>query len=117
MDEGAFGLSVGLEYPLGAARHDRRAGQRSPRRPARRGGLFAIHTRDRDFRAVEAFDEAFAVAERSGAAVPDLAHPPRAGARPTARCADVARADRPGAGGRASTSPATSTPASTGSPS
>src|SRR4029079_10279952 len=58
MDAGAFGLSSGLEYPLGA-RATTAELIRLAKAVARRDGLYAIHTRDRDFRAVEAFDEAF----------------------------------------------------------
>jgi N-acyl-D-aspartate/D-glutamate deacylase len=81
MDAGAFGLSSGLEYPLGMSCSTdelvalaRVAGQR--------GGFYAIHTRDRDFRANEAFDEAFEVGRR--AEVPlQISHlTPRYGAPP-----------------------------------
>ena len=114
MDEGAFGLSSGLEYPLGAAATTDELVALATE-TGRRGGLYAIHTRDRDFHAVEAFDEAFAVAEQSGARVPDLAHrAPRRRAAGRALADALERIDR--ARDRpASTSPATSTPASTGS--
>lgn len=83
MDAGAFGLSSGLEYPLGTSCTTdelvalaRRAGQR--------GGFYAIHTRDRDFEAVSAFDEAFDVGHR--AEVPlQISHlTPRYGSPPDA---------------------------------
>ncbi len=64
LDAGAFGLSTGLEYPA-----ERTA---SPdeitalcRVVARRGGLYATHTRNRDVQAVESIAEAIAVAERA----------------------------------------------------
>jgi N-acyl-D-aspartate/D-glutamate deacylase len=79
MDAGAFGLSSGLEYPLGArATTDELI--LLAETVARRSGLYAIHTRDRDFKAVEAFDEAFAIAERSGAATQISHIAPRRGA-------------------------------------
>jgi N-acyl-D-amino-acid deacylase len=98
MDEGAFGLSAGLEYPLGAGATTNElvllAGT-----VARRGGLFAIHTRDRDFHAAEAFDEAFGIAERSGVALQISHIAPRRGA-PAGSLVDVlARIDRSRSGG------------------
>ena len=115
MDAGAFGLSSGLEYPLGAAVDDRRAGPpRDDHRASRR--LFALHTRDRDFRAVEAFDEAFEIAERSGTPLQISHIAPRRGA-PDGALVDVLDADRSGARGRARRRRATSTPGSTASPS
>ncbi len=87
-DAGAFGLSSGLEYPLGArATTDELVAPRLGRRAAAMAS-YAIHTRDRDFRAVEAFDEAFAVAERSGAALQISHIAPRRGA-PDGALADV----------------------------
>ena len=79
-DDGAFGLSSGLEYPLGAARDDRRNGRPSVEAAARRSGLYAFHTRDRDFHAVEAFDEAFNIAETTGVAFQISHIAPRRGA-------------------------------------
>ena len=93
MEAGAFGLSSGLEYPLGARTTTDElvllAGA-----AGRRGGLFALHTRDRDFRAVEAFDEAFAVAERSGTALQISHIAPRRGAPDGALVDVLARIDR-----------------------
>ena len=40
---------------------------RSPRRPARRGGFYASHIRNRDARLLDAVDEAIAIARDSGA--------------------------------------------------
>jgi N-acyl-D-amino-acid deacylase len=98
IEAGAFGLSSGLEYPLGArATTDELVHLAST--VARHGGLFALHTRDRDFHAVEAFDEAFDVAERSGAALQISHIAPRRGA-PAGALEDVlARIDRARAGG------------------
>ncbi len=63
-EAGAFGFSSGLEYPLGlACTTDELVAL--ARATGRLGGYYAIHTRDRDFRAVEAFDEAFDVGRRA----------------------------------------------------
>jgi len=98
LDEGAFGLSVGLEYPLGArATTDELVSLASA--ATRRDGLVAIHTRDRDFKAVEAFDEAFAVAERSGAALQISHIAPRRGAPDGALPDVLERIERARAGG------------------
>ena len=57
-------MSSGLEYPLGlACTTDELVAL--ARATARLGGYYAIHTRDRDFRAVEAFDEAFDIGRRA----------------------------------------------------
>ena len=93
MDEGAFGLSSGLEYPLGAAATTDELVALATE-TGRRGGLYAIHTRDRDFHAVEAFDEAFAVAEQSGAPFQISHIAPRVGAPPTALADALERIDR-----------------------
>ena len=63
-DAGAFGLSSGLEYPLGLACTTDELVMLA-REAGRRGGFYAIHTRDRDFGAVEAFDEAFDIGRRA----------------------------------------------------
>jgi N-acyl-D-amino-acid deacylase len=93
MEAGAFGLSLGLEYPLGAGAGTEEL-VRLADAVARRDGLLAIHTRDRDFGAVEAFDEAFGIAERSGVALQISHIAPRRGA-PAGSLVDVlARIDR-----------------------
>jgi N-acyl-D-amino-acid deacylase len=80
---GAFGFSSGLEYPLGLACTTEELVVLA-RATGRLGGYYAIHTRDRDFRAVEAFDEAFDVGRQ--AEVPlQISHlTPRYGAPPGA---------------------------------
>jgi N-acyl-D-aspartate/D-glutamate deacylase len=98
MDEGAFGLSSGLEYPLGAAATTDELVALATE-TGRRGGLYAIHTRDRDFRSVEAFDEAFAVAEQSGAPFQISHLAPRVGAPAGALEGALARIDRARASG------------------
>jgi N-acyl-D-amino-acid deacylase len=98
MEAGAFGLSLGLEYPLGAGAE---TGElvRMAEAVARRDGLYAIHTRDRDFGAVGAFDEAFGIAERTGVALQISHIAPRRGA-PDGALEDVlARIDRSRSGG------------------
>jgi N-acyl-D-amino-acid deacylase len=65
MDQGAFGLSSGLEYPLGRACTTEEIVALC-REVHRRGGFYAIHTRDRDVRSDEAFDEAFEIGRRTG---------------------------------------------------
>jgi N-acyl-D-aspartate/D-glutamate deacylase len=93
MEAGAFGLSAGLEYPLGAGATTEEL-VRLAQSVARSDGLFAIHTRDRDFHAVEAFDEAFEIAELSGVALQISHIAPRRGA-PAGALADVlSRIDR-----------------------
>jgi N-acyl-D-amino-acid deacylase len=80
---GAFGFSSGLEYSLGLACTTHELVELA-RATARLGGYYAIHTRDRDFHAEEAFDEAFDVGRR--AEVPlQISHlTPRYGAPPGA---------------------------------
>ncbi|HEV8401817.1 MAG TPA: amidohydrolase family protein [Candidatus Limnocylindrales bacterium] len=79
VEAGAFGLSLGLEYPLGAGSQTDELVTMAEA-VARHDGLFAIHTRDRDFAAVEAFDEAFGIAERTGVALQISHIAPRRGA-------------------------------------
>lgn len=65
LDEGAYGWSTGLEYPA-----ERAAGEEEltalARTVARRGALYATHTRQRDEGAIEAIDEALRTARASG---------------------------------------------------
>lgn len=64
LDAGAVGFSTGLEYPIeGVATPDEI--ERLCARVARRGGLYASHTRNKDTRAVEAVQEAVDTAERA----------------------------------------------------
>jgi N-acyl-D-aspartate/D-glutamate deacylase len=93
IDAGAFGLSLGLEYPLGAGA-DSAEVMTLAGAVARHHGLLAVHTRDRDFEAVSAFDEAFEIVERTGVAL-QLSHiAPRRGAPDGALVEALSRIDR-----------------------
>jgi len=98
MEAGAFGLSLGLEYPLGAGAETEEL-VRLAEAVARRDGLLAVHTRDRDFDAIEAFDEAFGIAERTGVALQISHIAPRRGAPAGALIDVLARIDRSRSGG------------------
>jgi N-acyl-D-amino-acid deacylase len=92
LDAGAFGLSSGLEYPLGRAWATDEIVALC-RVAARRGGYYAIHTRDRDLGSDAAFDEAFAIARRAEVAL-DISHlTPRYGAPPGSAARALARID------------------------
>ncbi len=65
MDAGAYGLSSGLEYVQERATTKDEVDVLC-RIVARRGGLYATHTRDRDRKAIEAIDEAICTAARTG---------------------------------------------------
>jgi N-acyl-D-amino-acid deacylase len=83
LDEGAFGLSTGLEYATeGVAIAD----DIVPlcERVARRDALYATHTRNKDVRAVEAIREAVETARRAGVRLQVSHVVPRPGAPPNA---------------------------------
>ncbi|MFO1193584.1 MAG: amidohydrolase family protein [Rhodoferax sp.] len=65
LDAGAHGFSSGLEYVQENACSTDEIDALC-RIVARRGGLYATHTRDRDRRALEAIDEAIGTARRTG---------------------------------------------------
>ena len=99
LDAGAFGFSSGLEYPLGRActTEENVAMARVVRR---RGGFYAIHTRDRDVRADAAFDEAFAIGRQTDVAL-NISHlTPRYGAPPGSAARALERIDAERAHGR-----------------
>ena len=99
LDAGAFGFSSGLEYPLGRActTEENVALARVVRR---RGGFYAIHTRDRDVRADAAFDEAFAIGRQTDVAL-NISHlTPRYGAPPGSAARALERIDAERAHGR-----------------
>ncbi len=79
LDAGAFGFSTGLEYPIEGGVD---AGEIDDlcRIVARRDGLYATHTRNKDVRAVEAVQEAIDTARRSGARLQVSHLVPRPGA-------------------------------------
>nr|MBA2450063.1 amidohydrolase family protein [Chloroflexota bacterium] len=92
LDEGAFGLSSGLEYPLGQACTTDEIVALC-REARRMGGYYAIHTRDRDFGSEAAFDEAFAIAAQSDVAL-NISHlTPRYGAPPGAAARALEKID------------------------
>ena len=98
MAAGAFGLSVGLEYPLGRAATTAEL-VRLAAATREHDALFAIHTRDRDVGAEAAFDEAFEIAERTGVALQISHIAPRRGAPPGALVDVLERIDRAPAAG------------------
>lgn len=65
LDAGAWGYSTGLEYPAEAACSEEEIVALCEV-AARRGALYATHTRDRDAGAVEAVQEALRTAARAG---------------------------------------------------
>jgi N-acyl-D-aspartate/D-glutamate deacylase len=68
LDEGAFGYSTGLEYPAERGAPDEELVELC-KVVAKRGGLYASHTRRRDEGAVSAIDEAIRVGEKAGAQI------------------------------------------------
>lgn len=97
LDCGAAGLSTGLEYPIeGSATIDEIAGLLEG--VARRGRLYATHTRNKDVRAVEGVAEAIETARRAGVRLQVSHVLPRPGAPADAlarsmACIDEANAD------------------------
>jgi N-acyl-D-amino-acid deacylase len=68
LEEGAFGYSTGLEYPAERGAPDEELVALC-KVAAKRGGLYASHTRRRDDGAVSAIDEAIRVGEKAGAKI------------------------------------------------
>lgn len=92
LDAGAFGLSSGLEYPLGRAcsNEENLALCRVVRR---RRGYYAIHTRNRDIHSDEAFDEAFEIGRQTEVPL-NISHlAPRYGAPPASAARALERID------------------------
>lgn len=83
LDDGAFGLSVGLEYPAERACTEEELAALC-RVVARRGRLCAMHTRNRDVRAAEAIEESLRAARAAGAALQISHLVPRRGGPPDA---------------------------------
>ncbi len=88
LDAGAWGYSTGLEYATeqGAREPEIRALAATA---ARRGGIYATHTRDRDDGAVGAVEEAIRTARAAGARLQVSHLAPRSGPEHTARCVDA----------------------------
>lgn len=95
LDAGAFGYSTGLEYPLerGADRNEILALLRPV---ARRGRLYATHTRDRDDAAVEAVVEAIDTAREAEVRLQISHLMPRGPAEDADRCIELVDAARAG---------------------
>jgi N-acyl-D-aspartate/D-glutamate deacylase len=68
LEEGAWGYSTGLEYPAERGAPDEELVELC-KVAAKRGGLYASHTRRRDDGAVSAIDEAIRVGEKAGAKI------------------------------------------------
>lgn len=89
-DEGAIGLSTGLEYwPGNEAPFEELVAM--ARVSARRSGLYATHVRNRDIACAAAFDEAIATAAQAGSRLQISHIQPKFGAPPAAM-ADALRA-------------------------
>jgi len=98
LDAGAFGLSTGLEYATeGAATPDEV--ERLCRRVARRDGLYASHTRNKDVHAVEAVGEAVDTARRASVRLQVSHVLPRPGAPLHALERSIERIDNASAAG------------------
>lgn len=65
LEQGAFGYSTGLEYPVERAVSEAEISELCAV-VAKAGALYATHTRDRDVAAVEGIEEAVRTAERTG---------------------------------------------------
>ncbi len=97
-DEGAFGLSTGLEYWPGseAPEHEIEA---LAAVAARRGGLYATHVRNRDVDCELGFAEALRTARRAGARLQISHIQPKFGAPPHAMADALAMLDKARADG------------------
>jgi len=93
MDEGGVGLSTGLEYAqeAGATEEELVA---LAKVAARRGGLYATHTRDRDENALEAVVEAIRIAERAELPLQVSHITPRSGMAAIESCIEAVLAAR-----------------------
>ncbi len=97
MAAGAFGLSTGLEYPLGKAATTEEVVELA--REAR-GGFYATHARHRNEGAEEALDEALAICRAAGVPLQFSHLPPRVWAPDGATARMIAAVDRARAGGQ-----------------
>ena len=108
LEQGAWGYSTGLEYAAERAAPQDELG-RSARCCARRGGLYATHTRRRDAGSDEAVDEAVETARAQRGPAAGVPPRPAERRRRDARAASSSSSGQPGAG---STSRSTCTRAS-----
>ncbi len=98
LELGAVGLSTGLEYPIeGTATVEEIA--RLCAGVARRGRLYATHTRNKDVAAVEGVDEAIETARHAGVRLQVSHLLPRPGASPDALARSMERIDAANASG------------------
>ena len=88
MEAGAWGYSTGLEYATEQGAHEPEITVLAAA-AARRGGIYATHTRDRDQDAVGAVEEAIRTARAAGARLQVSHLAPRSGPEHTARCVDA----------------------------
>jgi N-acyl-D-amino-acid deacylase len=88
LDAGAFGYSNGLEYPAESAA-SRSEIETLCRVVARRGALYATHTRFRDEGSVQAVEEAIATARATGVRLQISHLLPRSGSADCGKCVEV----------------------------
>jgi N-acyl-D-amino-acid deacylase len=93
LEAGAFGLSTGLEYPIEVAA-DSREIEALLEPVARRGLLYATHTRRRDRGAVAAVEEALETARRAGVRLQVSHLLPRGGCGDSEACVERIQAAR-----------------------
>ena len=88
LDEGAWGLSTGLEYPAEFGAPEAEVTELC-RSVARAGGLYATHTRRRDAGAAAAVEEAIRTAENAGVRLQVSHLLPRNGRAEGERCIEI----------------------------
>jgi N-acyl-D-aspartate/D-glutamate deacylase len=96
LEQGAWGYSTGLEYPAEAGAGEAEIAALC-RIVARRGGLYATHTRARDEGSIEAIEEALRTARTSGVRLQVSHLIPRSG--PADAAESIARVDRAASAG------------------
>ena len=98
LDAGAYGFSTGLEYAIEAVATPAEI-ERLCRGVARRGALYATHTRNKDLRAVEGVQEAVDTARHAGVRLQVSHLLPRPGSQPDALERSMDLIDQAAAGG------------------
>lgn len=93
LDEGAWGYSTGLEYAVERACTEQETAALAGI-AARRGTLWATHTRNREVRAIESVEEAVRVARASGVRLQVSHIVPRRGGPPDALARSIDVVDR-----------------------